>query len=267
VREVEAGAEAREATVPVAEGESVAVAATSFAGTGPERAEEIRPTAIEIAGPEVIREPDTAVAYRAELTPAGASADGLRWTVTEPDGSPTDLAAIDDRGVLTVNRRSGDVRITASSGDGVRATLPVTIAIDPALIRDNAARWLDVTATASSAFDIDFGAGLVRDGFGPFSGDWASDGEREPWVQLDWDRPVQADRVVLYDRRAGDDANGGTLTFSDGTSVDVTGIPRNGDPKAVKFPLRTFDWVRFQVRGGTGPNPGLLELEVMAVPR
>jgi hypothetical protein len=30
--------------------------------------------------------------------------------------------------------------------------------------------------------------------------------------------------------------------------------------------MKTFDRVRFQVRGGTGPNVGLSEFEVMAVP-
>jgi hypothetical protein len=30
--------------------------------------------------------------------------------------------------------------------------------------------------------------------------------------------------------------------------------------------MRTFEWVKFQVQGGTGFNPGLSELEVYAVP-
>jgi hypothetical protein len=30
--------------------------------------------------------------------------------------------------------------------------------------------------------------------------------------------------------------------------------------------MRDFDWVRFQATGGTGPNVGLLELEVLARP-
>ena len=72
---------------------------------------------------------------------------------------------------------------------------------------------------------------------------------------------------MLYDRTSGDDANGGTLTFSDGSTVDVSGIPGNGDAKTVTFAMRTFDSVRFQVNGGTGPNVGLLEFEVYARPR
>jgi Fibronectin type III domain len=56
------------------------------------------------------------------------------------------------------------------------------------------------------------------------------------------------------------------LTFSDGSSVEVTDIPTGGAAKLVRFDLRTFDWVRFQAEGGTGPNNGLSELEVYAVP-
>ena len=34
----------------------------------------------------------------------------------------------------------------------------------------------------------------------------------------------------------------------------------------VEFGLREFSWVKFQVRGGSGPNVGLLEFEVFGVP-
>jgi len=77
---------------------------------------------------------------------------------------------------------------------------------------------------------------------------------------------VRADRLVLYDRPGIDDVHGGTLTFSDGSTVTVTGVPTDGSAKTIRFPMRTFDSVRFQVEGGTGPNEGLSELEVYAVP-
>lgn len=107
----------------------------------------------------------------------------------------------------------------------------------------------------------------IQDGHGASSGDWASAGEQNPWAQLDWSEPVQSDRIVLYDRTSGDVANGGTLTFSDASTVQVAGLPANGAPKTIEFPLKTFEWVRFQVEGGTGPNVGLLELEVYSRPR
>jgi hypothetical protein len=88
-----------------------------------------------------------------------------------------------------------------------------------------------------------------------------------PWVELTWPEPIRADRVVLYDRTSHDNAHGGTLAFGDGSTVDVTAIPPNGDPKTVTFGSRSFDRLRFQVAGGSGPNVGLLELEVYAQPQ
>jgi hypothetical protein len=65
--------------------------------------------------------------------------------------------------------------------------------------------------------------------------------------------------VMLYDRPGSDNANGGTLTFSDGPSVSVTGIPTTGTAKVVTFSSRTITWSNFQVSGGSGPNVGLSE--------
>lgn len=70
---------------------------------------------------------------------------------------------------------------------------------------------------------------------------------------------------MLSDRTTEDDVNGGVLTFSDGSKVEVGDIPAKG-PVTVRFPMRTFDWVRFSTEGGTGYNNGLKEFEVHAVP-
>jgi predicted alpha-1,2-mannosidase len=269
VDELAVGEDARQATMQAREGDDFTVAASNMLGTGPERGEPVFATAIDVVGPDVIDQPNASAAYRAEFTPADTTYKEARWTVTEPDGAPTEKAEIDADGLLTVNTRSGEVRVTATNTDGgpeVHGTKLVRIDIDPASIREDAARWPGVTATASSEFSSAFAADKVRDGFGPFTGDWASAGEQDPWVELRWDQPIQADRIVLYDRTSYDDANGGTLSFSDGSEVQVAGIPGNGDAKTVTFPMKTFDRVRFQVEGGTGPNVGLLELEVFALP-
>ena len=63
------------------------------------------------------------------------------------------------------------------------------------------------------------------------NGEWASLGEMNPWIQLTWAGPQTVDRVRLYDRpNTTDWANGGTLTFSDGSSVTVPAgsLPNNG---------------------------------------
>ena len=104
--------------------------------------------------------------------------------MTGPDGSPTDRAAIDADGVLTVNHRAGEVLVTATAADGggATATRQVAIALDPSLLRSNAARWPGVEATASSQYNADYAPARVTDGFGSFAGEWASAGQQEPSV-------------------------------------------------------------------------------------
>lgn len=93
------------------------------------------------------------------------------------------------------------------------------------------------------------------------TGEWASQGTSNPWLQLAWTQPVTMNRITLWDRANGvDNANGGTLTFSDGSTVSVSGIPTDGTPKTVTFPDKSVTSVRFQVSGGAGPNVGLAEI-------
>ena len=224
-----------------------------------------------MAGPERIEVPYGTAQFSASFTPENTTLKHVYWTVTEPDGSETDKAEIDGEGLLKVKHLDGQVLVTATAADtgAAKGSRLVTLDLDPALLRGNAARWPGVKATASSEFDAGYPAAKVHDGVigQKDSGDWASRGEREPWVQLDFAEPVRTDRIAIYDRPGTqDDINGGELTFSDGSSVSVTGIPADGSAKIVEFPLRTVAWVRFQGRGGTGQNPGLSELEVYAIP-
>jgi hypothetical protein len=267
--EADADEDARSLTVPAEPGDVFTVAAKNILGTGSERGEPVPAKSIAVSGPDMITELNGTAAYQAEFTPSDATYKDVEWTVTEPDGAPTEKAVIGDDGVLHANRRSGDVLVTATSKDdpSVKGTKTVTIDIDADAIRENAARWDGVTIKASSEFSAQYRANRVADGFQAGSGDWASAGERNPWVELTFLEPAQIDRIVLYDRTSADDANAGTLTFSDGSTVDVSGIPANGDAKTVTFPMKTTTSVRFQVTGGTGPNVGLLELEAYAKPR
>ncbi|MCX6877839.1 MAG: hypothetical protein NTW21_29110 [Verrucomicrobia bacterium] len=98
-------------------------------------------------------------------------------------------------------------------------------------------------------------------------GEWASQGEQKPWLRLNWSATKAINRINLYDRPNGvDDANGGTLSFSDGSTIAVTGIPKDGMVKEVTFSDKTVTWVEFKVTGGIGANVGLSEIQVFAGP-
>ncbi|WP_353196263.1 GH92 family glycosyl hydrolase [Parapedobacter defluvii] len=84
-----------------------------------------------------------------------------------------------------------------------------------------------------------------------------------PWVQLDWNQPQRINRIVLYDRATRDSHTaGGTLYFSDGSSLAVSAIPNDGRAKTIDFPEKEVVWVRFEVTDGDGLQLGLSEMEV-----
>ena len=99
-----------------------------------------------------VRVPYESVEYDAAFTPSDTSLKEAFWTVTEPDGSPTDKAKITNSGKLTVNHRAGAVRITATAADSGRREREQArqLDLDVALLRSNASRWPGVTVTASS---------------------------------------------------------------------------------------------------------------------
>lgn len=130
-------------------------------------------------------------------------------------------------------------------------------------------------ATASSETD-GCGAAGVNDGLARIEGrgEWASDakemfwGEIDfPWVRLDWERPVEIDKVVIYDRAVADSHTAGVrLVTADGTRLDVGCIPADGSPCEVNLGGITTDFLKVEVIDGMGDNVGLSEIEVYPTP-
>ncbi len=121
--------------------------------------------------------------------------------------------------------------------------------------------------SVSSSFDPTYAGSRAVDGVKGvhMAAEWSSRAEANPWIQLDWPDAVTIRRVHLFDRANPDDhTRAGTLTFSDGSRIDVAEIPDNGDAKAVLFDAKKVTWVRFQVTGGSGANRGLSEIEVLS---
>lgn len=84
-----------------------------------------------------------------------------------------------------------------------------------------------------------------------------------PWIELRWDKKETIHEVILYD--CPDEEShiaGGVLHFSDGSEMEVFEIPNNGAPKAVRFPAKEVEWVRFEATDADGRQVGLSEIEV-----
>jgi len=95
------------------------------------------------------------------------------------------------------------------------------------------------------------------------NGEWASGGEQTPYAQLTWNQTVKVNKIVLYDRpNSIEKINSGVLTFSDGSTINVSSLPDNGTAKEITFEPKDITSVRFQVTNGVGPNVGLSEFQV-----
>lgn len=128
------------------------------------------------------------------------------------------------------------------------------------------------TITASTNLNQHFSAANVADGFIGIEGkgEWACEGIttswgylRFPWIQLSWSEPQVINKVILYDRPSPEEhIAGGQLVFSDGSMIWVNQIPDNGTAKAITFPAKTVEWIKFMVTDGRGKDLGFSEVEV-----
>lgn len=129
------------------------------------------------------------------------------------------------------------------------------------------------TATASSQVDAARAAAKAIDGIAEGSPrdpskEWASNAEKTgAWLKLTWDNPVRLNKVILFDRpNTTDRVTSGTLTFSDGSSIDVPALRDDGNATTVSFSARATTTVTFTVTGvsTSTTNIGLAELQAWA---
>lgn len=96
-----------------------------------------------------------------------------------------------------------------------------------------------------------------------YTREWTTNGENVgAWIQLKWPAATAVRQVILYDRpNMNDQILGGTLLFSDGSSIQVGALPNEGLPLSVSFPSKNVSWVKFRVDKANGWI-GLAEIEV-----
>jgi LmbE family N-acetylglucosaminyl deacetylase len=88
------------------------------------------------------------------------------------------------------------------------------------------------------------------------------------WLTLTWPERHRLNEIDLYDRpNPYDQVMGGSLEFSDGSSVKVGPLPNNGASKVVRFRPRDVTGVRFRITAvsGTTRSVGLAEVRAYTV--
>ena len=106
-----------------------------------------------------------------------------------------------------------------------------------------------------------------RDGVGEWLG--GSENLWFGWIHypknlaLTWETPQRINKAVIYDRPEVEEHMAAcTLTFSDGSKVEVYAVPNDGSAKTVVFEPRTVTGMRLDVVDGVGEHIGLSEIEV-----
>lgn len=207
--------------------------------------------------------------------------DGAATRVTFPARASSSV-------VLTVTSVSGSTRNIGLAEIVVRSsTEPTPVTPEPTPVTPEPAVTPPVVTPTAGTTDVTAGAVATASWDNPADGqtaDKAIDGVAggypadtanewvAPWgrvgvsLTLTWARPVTMDTVVLHDRpNPADDVTGGTLTFSDGSTVDVPALDAAGGATTVTFPSRVSSSVVFTTTSVSAStvNVGLAELRVL----
>jgi hypothetical protein len=119
-------------------------------------------------------------------------------------------------------------------------------------------------AVSSSSDSLNFGGDNVKDGIyqAVNTGEWISDGETTPWLQLSWPENAVVDQIHLFDRAASSSQIlNADIEFSDGSILETGPLPSDGSRKRLDFSPRQISSLKLSVTEGSG-ELGLAEIEV-----
>jgi hypothetical protein len=95
--------------------------------------------------------------------------------------------------------------------------------------------------------------------------EWATVGQGAgAWLNLAWSSPQTLTSITLYDRPNLDDqVTGGTITFSDGSTLAVGVLPNDGSPYTLTFAAKTVTSLKLTITAvsSTTQNIGLAEIQ------
>ena len=139
----------------------------------------------------------------------------------------------------------------------------------------------DALVTTSSERDPGFQGDNAVDGqigyYKPYDSDYDQYGDGEVsewhtaasdsarWIKLTWDRPQRIRAVLLADRsHPGNNVNGHTLQFSDGSTVTGTSLPDRGRYREHLIRNKETTTLKVTIDSHDGSKPGLGEIVVIA---
>ena len=94
---------------------------------------------------------------------------------------------------------------------------------------------------------------------------WSPLAKNGSWLKLAWASPQTVNAIILYDRpNLNDQITGGTIQFSDGSTITVGSLNNDGSPTPFLFPAKTTTSLQLNITAvsGTTQNVGLAEFQV-----
>jgi LmbE family N-acetylglucosaminyl deacetylase len=222
------------------------------------------------AGPDQI----VAGAATGQLDGSGSIATGTpsyRWTQTSgPAVTLSSSAAVKPTFIAPAGAAT-TLTFQLVVTDGQMSSQPDTVTINVYGPTSNLAP-LAAVVTASSE-NASTGQQAVKAVDGVIAGypadptaEWATvGGGAGSWLKLAWTSAVTVDEVVLYDRpNLADQVTGGTLRFSDGSTVAVPALANGGGATTVTFPAVSTSSLLLTITSvsPTTRNIGLAEIQV-----
>ena len=126
--------------------------------------------------------------------------------------------------------------------DGSLSSTPSTVTITDTSPPTDLALTATATASSQNSSTSQLASSAidgVLDGYpGDYTKEWATvGGGVGSWLKLTWSNAQTIHKVVLYDRpNLSDQITGGTLTFSDGTTVNVPSLNNDGTATTITLP-------------------------------
>ncbi|KAM0751772.1 hypothetical protein T439DRAFT_313138 [Meredithblackwellia eburnea MCA 4105] len=207
--------------------------------------------------------PNDGSAYIVLLPQAYISASYILMTVSTVSSTTSNvgLSEFQALGVLCTSCSTNTQAVKIMQGSVTGAPIVANWQNDVALL---------ATATASSKEEDDSGGEKAIDGVvdgypNDESKEWASSAQGVgAWLQLNWTQPYTLQSLVFYDRINSDDwVKGGTVTFSDGSTITIPALTNSGVATPFNFAAVTTTSLRFVVTA-VGPTTGAVGLAELA---
>jgi hypothetical protein len=170
-------------------------------------------------------------------------------TAQVPAGAVTGLVSVTT--TLSTASSPRPFTVLGTAGSNVAATATVTASSENTSTGQLAVKAVDGNTDGA--------------GTGDFTHEWATVGQKAgAWLNLQWSSPVTLDSIKLFDRpNANDQITGGTISFSDGSTLAVPSLPNDGSLVTLTFPAKNATSLRLTITtvSSTTLNIGLAEIQ------